>query len=134
MIEDEVLEEVSEEVGRALELLMTVQRAVSSIAPGAVPEVGKTVSKEQMRSHALALVVEVAEFIQTIDWKPWTPGEFAKFKGSVERTTDEFADILAFLGLIVLYLENMGVSPYDLSDAYVAKTKVNIRRLKERFA
>lgn len=116
-----------------LSLLLDVQRNVSALVPGAVNEANKDTglveppTKDQIRTVYTALSVELAELIQELDWKPW--------KNKVPNTVNianEFADILAFLGLLIFYLNSMGVSPYTLVKAYVEKTETNINRFQHK--
>lgn len=110
-----------------LDMLRCVQENVSGLVPGAVPD--GPPSKDALRTYALALVVEAAEFLQTLDWKPWkNPGKAEASAPDRERTADEFADILAFLGVLIVYLERMGLTPKDLAQAYMRKSVVNVDR------
>lgn len=118
-------------ISEGLSALADVQSKVSAIEPGAIPAPGQPVTKEQFRNYALALVVEVAEFVQTFDWKSWVPGNELAFK---DNGTDlEFADILAFMGILVHYMRVMGVEPAALADAYFQKSLINRTRLEARY-
>lgn len=102
--------------------LTNTQRGVSSL----VENFEGTPTKEQIASTVLAMIVETSELGQELNWKPWK-----KVKDiDVARVTDEFADILAFLGLLMVHLQRMGIEPGHLAEAYRKKTKVNLSRLK----
>jgi dimeric dUTPase (all-alpha-NTP-PPase superfamily) len=115
----------------ALRSLANVQRAVSASVPGAVFPKGELPDKESFRTYALALIVEIAELVQTIEHKAWKPShDHPKANLKVgEYTADEFADVLAFLGVLLMYLEAMGLNSEVLAGAYVEKTFTNINRL-----
>ena len=85
---------------------------------------GRVPTKDAIRSYVLALFVELGEFVQELDWKPWKNGK----KIDKERVADEFADILAFLGVILVHLEALGIDEADLAKAYRMKSVTNLRR------
>lgn len=113
---------VGDAVTCAMHALEFVQSTVSAAVPGCITEGQPT--KDQLRTYTLAMIVELGEFIQTLDWKPW------KDKQDFDKSdvTYEFADILAFMGVLVVYLRKMGITPEDIGDAYVAKSITNIER------
>jgi len=80
--------------------------------------------KDVLRTYVLALMVELGEFVQTLNWKPWrdVPDK------SRDKTLDEFADILAFIGVLLTILKARGISTLDITEAYIAKERVNISR------
>lgn len=105
--------------------LAEVQAYVSSLADGALPEEGQPPTPQQVRDTILALVDEILECMHELDWKPW------KRKDSIDvaKVTEEFADVLAFLGLFVVLLKHLGINPDDLALAYAAKSEKNEQRL-----
>lgn len=105
----------------ALYDLGSIQSRVSSVVPGCIT--GGTPTKDQIRTYGLAMMIEMAEFIQTLDWKPWK-------QKTIDRPVviDEFADILAFMGIIILYLKELGITPLDLAQGYQKKSVTNINR------
>jgi hypothetical protein len=107
-----------------LTTLMQVQEVVSSAVDGCIPDYGHVASKDMWRTYVLAMTVELMEFLQTLNWKPWKD----KKEIDIVRITDEFADILAFQGIIIKYLDSMGIGPVQLAEAYAKKTIVNIDR------
>lgn len=111
-------------LARGLRFLETVQSVTSAINPNCIPDLGSKPSADNIRTYALALFIELGEFIQEFDWKPWKEARGID-RG---RITDEFADILAFLGIFLVYMSRMGISMEDLAARYVVKTQVNIAR------
>lgn len=109
-------------VAIGLQALRETQAQVSAHVEGAITPDSPT--KEQLQLYSLSLIREVTEWLDTLNWKPWKTDKELSFK----RTTDEFADILAFLGLLTVYMLNLGITPTDLADAYVNKTAENLAR------
>jgi NTP pyrophosphatase (non-canonical NTP hydrolase) len=60
-----------------------------------------------------------------LDWKPWK----RKDALDLDKVAEEFADVLAFLGLFVVLLQHVGLDPDMLAMAYVAKSEKNKQRL-----
>lgn len=82
-----------------------------------------------LRTYVLATFVELAEFIQVLPWKPWRVSVKTVDK---DKVLDEFADILAFIGVLMTILHDMGFSTYDIASAYVKKERINVSRFLER--
>lgn len=80
-----------------------------------------------LRTYVLALIVEAGEFIQTLDWKPWRKNDRVT---DMDKTVDELADIIAFVGMIILVLNSMGVSTDEISAAYLRKELINVKRFE----
>ena len=81
-------------------------------------------SKDVLTRYGLALEIEVSEFLNELPWKTWKPGmEFDR-----ERLTDEYADILAFLGSWVALMKEMGIDETTLATAYATKLERNHAR------
>jgi len=107
-----------------LSVLMITQKGV---AKRAIPDWLKG-EPEYIRTTFLALIVEVVELVQLFNWKQWKdPHVFDEHH--LDRMANEFADMLAFLGYIILFLDDLGVSPADLAEAYEEKTIINHARL-----
>jgi hypothetical protein len=121
--------ELLKELSQGLKTLYYIQQTVSGLVPGALPEANEThASPDQIRTYFLALQVEWAELLQELPWKPWK-----NFKHpDLSKTSDEFADVLAFLGVALILLDSFGMSPLILARAYLHKTEVNIERLTGR--
>ena len=107
-----------------LNVLMTTQKGVAKKAIPAWLEGGP----EYLRTTFLALIVEVAELVQLFNWKQWKDSHVFD-EHHLDRMANEFADMLAFLGYIILFLDDLGVSPADLAEAYEEKTILNHARL-----
>lgn len=78
-----------------------------------------------LRTYVLATIVELCEFVQTLPWKPWR--QSIKVVDN-EKLLDEFADILAFIGVLITILNKMGFSSYDITKAYIHKEGINVAR------
>ena len=110
-------------LAEGLAVLSSTQAAVGSAVPGWVEG-----EPEFVRTTFLALIVEITELLQLFNWKQW------KFPVDISGTVkgemmDEFADVLAFTGYIIIFLGKLGISPEMLAQAYKAKTEINIPRL-----
>jgi dimeric dUTPase (all-alpha-NTP-PPase superfamily) len=103
---------------------------VSSLVEGCIPETGEKATPDQLRTYFLALNVELMELLQELSWKPWKNTK----QIDEARVADEFADVLAFLGIIVVYLDSLGVPPSVLASAYAIKSRVNVERLLGKVA
>ena len=99
----------------ALAIMQTMvdQNGFTELSPNTVHEVG------------LALLSEVVEFMNEMHWKSWKQAHPV----NIDRAADEFADILAFLGYLILWMGVLNVSPSQLAEAYEKKTAINIARL-----
>ena len=115
-------DEVYVNLANGLNALMHTQSYVSGILGRETLDP----TPENIRTYALALSQEIHEFINELGWKPWK----AQKARDRARVLDEFADVLAFVGLFVVYLRAMGALPTDLAEAYVDKSQVNIKRLE----
>ena len=108
-----------------LKVLVDTQRDVT---PKLDPMIFERPIDETTRSYILATIVELTELMDELDWKMWTPPKTL----DKDRIADEFADILAFLGIIQWILfHRVGLTSEDLARAYKAKTKENARRARE---
>ena len=113
-----------ENLADGLRVLIETQKSTSTLVPGAsIREVGG-VTKEMIATTLLCLVDEVGELAKELGYKPWKPVDIDN-----DKVKDEFADILAFLGLTTYYISALtGLTPEDLAEAYRRKTQENIRR------
>jgi hypothetical protein len=121
------------DVADGLQAFASIQRVVSGLVPGAIPAPGVALTKEQLRSYSLAMIVEIGEWLQTLEHKSWKPGGDVTLKEPPAIVMDEFADILAFLGILIHYMEVLGMDPFDLAQAYVKKSYVNVHRFEENW-
>jgi NTP pyrophosphatase (non-canonical NTP hydrolase) len=118
IINDETKKFLSE----GLEVLASTQEATSRLVPGASSEYG--VTDAMLSLVCFCLIDEIGELAKELGYKPWKP-----IMVDNEKVADEFADVLAFFGLMTHYiLEVTGLTPEDLADAYREKTVRNIER------
>jgi NTP pyrophosphatase (non-canonical NTP hydrolase) len=119
-----VSEKQKGEIADGLLALAEVQEFVSGHVPSANPVTGN-VGSEQVLTYGFALLKEVTELMDELQWKSWKPRKAV----DTARAADEFADILAFLGLYVHYMRRLaGLAPEDLAAAYARKSQVNVDR------
>lgn len=85
---------------------------------------------ETWRTYVLAAFVELAEFIQVLPWKPWR--DSVKEIDS-DKLLDEFADVLAFIGVLITILGELGYTPDDIASAYISKEFVNVSRFEDKY-
>lgn len=85
---------------------------------------------ETWRTYVLAAFVELAEFIQVLPWKPWR--DSVKEIDS-DKLLDEFADVLAFIGVLITILGELGYTPDDIARTYISKEFVNIDRFEDKY-
>ena len=117
------------QLGFGLDVLKQTQQRMGEAIPG-----WSEGEAEYVRTTFLALMVETAELLQLFDWKQWKrPMDITGERRA--RVADEFADVLAFLGYVVLFCErHFGLSPQALADQYARKTRLNAERLAGRVA
>ena len=92
------------------------------------PEWTEGINPEYVRTTFLALLVETGELLQLFNWKPWKK-PVKMDNGRRDAMAEEFADMLAFFGYIVLWLGEYGLTPIDLAEAYQKKTELNKKRM-----
>lgn len=79
---------------------------------------------DTLARYGNALMIEVAEFVNETGWKVWKPGHEPDRK----KLTEEFADVLAFLGVWLNLAQLMDIDAGELAHAYAEKRDKNIRR------
>lgn len=115
------------DIKNGLDALVKIQKRVSGLA-GAIPKPDEDVSNSLVTSTCFALQGEIFELAQELGWKYWANPKEMDHE-SVTKVADEFADVLAFLGLLVYLLERRtGLSSEDLLVAYLKKTDKNVER------
>lgn len=80
-------------------------------------------STESMSRYGLSFIIEVAEFLNETPWKAWKMKE-----PDTDRMTEEFVDMLCFLGSWINLLGLLGISPGQISNAYRRKLVENNSR------
>lgn len=128
----QVFNKYRQDLKQGFEALQTIQRVVSGAVPGAIPGPEDHNSKDAVRTYTLAMMVEIAEWVQTVGWKPWKDSDTDSFlREHSSVVAEEFADILAFLGILLIYMDNWNITAEDVADAYLAKSVVNVERITE---
>jgi hypothetical protein len=112
-------------LAEGLEVLRKTQGFVSSKSPDGPQELADWAEPEFVRSYILAMIVELTEFMNELNWKPWLTA-----KKSVDLTllALEFADILAFQGVLLKIMEAHGIDARAIADAYDTKSDRNLAR------
>lgn len=116
-------------VKEGLEFIEKMQRLVSSYSPGTIFAEGEYPTKECISHYTLAAVVELVELMNEMPWKRWTTDVPGKGDIHTDRICEEFADVLAFLGILVGYARAFGATPEKIADAYIKVSERNIYRL-----
>lgn len=116
-----------EKIQAGLESLLEVERLVQLL--GGTPW-ALDATPENVRTFCFALVHEVGEIADELQWKPW------KLKGSVDSVAIayEAADVLAFLALVFRYCRAHGVTMDHIATAFIDKSRTNVERLNGRVA
>ena len=118
-------EEAIEGLAEGLFVLKKTQHFISSKSPDGPKVLEDWTDPEFVRNYCLAMIVEVTEFMNELNWKPWLT---EKKKVDREKLIMEAADILAFLGVILKMLSANGISTTDLARAYDQKSTKNLAR------
>jgi len=85
---------------------------------------------ENLRLFSLALIVEVTEFLQEFNWKEWKRNNKVVYR---QKVTAEFADIIAFIGTLIVLLNSAGIHPEELAMAYLSKEAENVNRFMKGY-
>ena len=80
--------------------------------------------KEIYQIYGLALSIEVSEFVNELNWKPWKHTQPNK-----EAVLEEFVDVLHFIGTWTQLLLHLGFNTADIATAFASKYNVNQERL-----
>lgn len=113
------------EISNGLAALAGVQIIVSGMVKDALPISVHTIPPINILTYGFAFIKETTELMDELGWKPWKPRKPI----NRDRVADEFADILAFLGLLTLYVMRLtGLTTDDLAQAYMRKSDVNVAR------
>lgn len=112
-------------IGNGLERLKEVQRVVAGMVPDFI---GDGVTNEQITRTCFALSGEIFELAQELGWKTWKDNEEMTDEQR-EKIAEEFADVLAFLGILTHYVcERTELTTHQLQQAYFKKVEKNILR------
>lgn len=108
-----------------LSSLLRAQGVVSGKRPGCLEP-----TPDNVRVCMLAITEEAHELGRELNWRNWHEPKPVD-KG---RALEEYADILAFAGLMGIYVEVLtGCSTREMAAAYAAKSEVTLKKLFERF-
>jgi len=102
------------DLANGLDVLVEMQKQVSSPVPGAIPTGSDWPTKDAVRTYTLAMIVEIAEWVQTLDYKPWKNSAPDAYPVLSDTVADEFADILAFLGILTITWDSGVLIPKQL--------------------
>lgn len=80
-------------------------------------------SRDDIARYGLCLVIEAAELVNSLPWKRW-----ARHPSDLEKSKEEFADLLCFIGSIVGLFNDLGISTKELAKAYSDKIEDNRKR------
>lgn len=80
-------------------------------------------STETLSRYGLALIIEVAEFLNEAPWKAWKKDPTKP--ADLDRITEEFVDMLSFIGSWVCFLRLLGIEPHNVVHAYQKKLNEN---------
>lgn len=82
--------------------------------------------RDTVAQYSLALIAEVVELANELQWKRWkrnTPP-------NAPAALAEMPDVLAFLGLLLNWLDYYGISMTSLAQSFADKCQVNVARLR----
>ena len=112
-----------EVVAEALQIIMNTQQTIGPRHWENLP------GPSDVATFGLALTAEVVEYCNELGWKPWKNPPLI----NVTRVAYEFADIIAFMGILANYGHRLGgAGALVLAEAYHAKTQVNVDRINLR--
>ena len=111
------------DLAKGITRLVNIQKRTSPIAG-----IDNEPTIELITAHAMGLMGETFELIQKLGWKYWkTNPEMTE--EAIEDLAEEYADILAFLGLLTIHLcDKTGLTPAKLERAFLLKTQKNVKR------
>lgn len=84
---------------------------------------------QSMRNSALALMMELAELVNSTPWKPWR--SIADQPFDKDNATREMVDIVFFL---VSICEELHITPQELEDKFIQVLKNNYARLDNGYS
>jgi dimeric dUTPase (all-alpha-NTP-PPase superfamily) len=84
---------------------------------------------QSMRNNALALMMELAELVDSTPWKPWRSIEDQSF--DKDNAVREVVDIIFFL---VGICENLEITPQEIEDKFYRILKNNYARLDNGYS
>lgn len=86
--------------------------------------------KSQIVYNVVAIISELGEFLQEINWKPW---KRQNKQINCEKAFEELIDILFFyMNLIIVFSKHFQYSYNDVIKKYEEKWQKNIKRIKNK--
>ena len=126
MICELVLPSFEDKIEAGLHALMMIHSSTNRLVKQGDKRLSECLGEpEVLRTYVLAAIVELTELLQEMDWKPWRDKEKLMDQ---DKVMEEFADVLAFIGVIITILGSHGFSTKQLADAYARKEQVNVGR------
>jgi NTP pyrophosphatase (non-canonical NTP hydrolase) len=108
---------------KTLRQLLSIQYRASTEVNGGPPRP----TRHALAQYAFALVTEVGELMQLLNWKPWKKDR----PTNKAEVLDELADVWAFTLLLTnLVMDAVDASAEDVEAAYLKKTQVNLIRAR----
>ena len=86
-------------------------------------------SMQSMRNNALALMMELAELVDSTPWKPWKSIKDQTF--DKDNAVREVVDIIFFL---VGICENLEITPFEIEDKFKHILQHNYERLESGYS
>lgn len=115
----------TQELEHGLQVIMETQSWIADLNSNGdrIRQQGR-LGPDQVSTYAFAMLDEIHELAKKLGWKPWKtqPDITPEY---LEDLADEFADILAFQGYLILGLNAMGITPEMLAYAYRNKSIIN---------
>lgn len=116
----------SKMIERGLQTIILAQRAISGQVPGALDG-----DRRATVDAAYALIAEIHETVNETNWKPWKAQALPK----PDRIIEEFADVLAFLGVFAINLaESCDMTPdlfvKKVAEQYYKTSFANLERFR----
>lgn len=108
--------------------LEKMQRLVSSQVPDTIYRDGEVPSNENISHYTLATIVELIEMMNEMPWKKWSHTDRHNV-AHTQRICDEFADVLAFIGILLSYVRAFGVTPEKIAESYIKTSENNYKTL-----
>lgn len=94
------------------------------------------IDKDTLARYSAALMIESAEFCNITPWKEWI--DYGDGDGQrpidYEAITEEFVDLLHFIGTWAVLLRLMGITLEDIATSFEKKNAKNQKRLTDLLA
>jgi hypothetical protein len=86
---------------------------------------------QALRDYTVALMMEQAELLEEVSWKPWRKYEDQKPRPNTRKIALEWVDMLFFL---VDQSFCLGITPNDILEAYETKLANNHKRISSGYS